>query len=195
MTSLEKFTILYGRLSQEDSQKGNRQDDSNSIQNQRLLLEKYAAPSQQQIRRAEQNKREEKEQNAVVRPNFAQALLARNAVADKIGRDERVDNGVLQARFEHTNVLVHRLEKEVDEQPHTDRRVAVAGQHPEKDHDRGKEQQRHHHRNGKQQLVVVGHADRNERPHLIGLDKRLVAHQNNHRKHRNRAVDNKRQQL
>ena len=43
MTSLEKFTILYGRLSQEDSQKGNRQDDSNSIQNQRLLLEKYAA--------------------------------------------------------------------------------------------------------------------------------------------------------
>ena len=43
MTSLEKFTILYGRLSQEDSQKGNRQDDSNSILNQLLLLEKYAA--------------------------------------------------------------------------------------------------------------------------------------------------------
>lgn len=39
----EKHTILYGRLSQEDLQKGNRQDDSNSIQNQRLLLEKYAA--------------------------------------------------------------------------------------------------------------------------------------------------------
>ncbi len=43
MTSLEKFTILYGRLSQEDTQKGKREDDSNSIQNQRLLLEKYAA--------------------------------------------------------------------------------------------------------------------------------------------------------
>lgn len=43
MTSLEKFTILYGRLSQEDHQKGNRTDDSNSIQNQRMLLEKYAA--------------------------------------------------------------------------------------------------------------------------------------------------------
>ena len=39
----EKYTILYGRLSQEDLQKGKRQDDSNSIQNQRLLLEKYAA--------------------------------------------------------------------------------------------------------------------------------------------------------
>ncbi len=43
MTSAEKFTILYGRLSQEDTQKGKREDDSNSIQNQRLLLEKYAA--------------------------------------------------------------------------------------------------------------------------------------------------------
>ncbi len=43
MTSLEKLTIFYGRLSQEDSQKGKKQDDSNSIINQKLLLEKYAA--------------------------------------------------------------------------------------------------------------------------------------------------------
>lgn len=43
MASQEKYTILYGRLSQEDMQKANRKDDSNSIQNQRLLLEKYAA--------------------------------------------------------------------------------------------------------------------------------------------------------
>lgn len=39
----EEYTILYGRLSSEDVQKGKRTDDSNSIQNQRLLLEKYAA--------------------------------------------------------------------------------------------------------------------------------------------------------
>ena len=37
MTS-QKFNILYGRLSQEDARMG----DSNSIINQRLLLEKYA---------------------------------------------------------------------------------------------------------------------------------------------------------
>ena len=43
MASQEKYTIHYGRLSQEDIQKTNRKDDSNSIQNQRLLLEKYAA--------------------------------------------------------------------------------------------------------------------------------------------------------
>ena len=43
MASLEKYTILYGRLSQEDMQKTNKNDDSNSIQNQRMLLEKYAA--------------------------------------------------------------------------------------------------------------------------------------------------------
>lgn len=43
MASIEEYTILYGRLSSEDMQKGNRTDDSNSIQNQRLLLEKYAA--------------------------------------------------------------------------------------------------------------------------------------------------------
>ena len=42
MASNEEYTILYGRLSSEDSQKGS-QDDSNSIQNQRILLEKYAA--------------------------------------------------------------------------------------------------------------------------------------------------------
>ena len=42
MARNEKYTILYGRLSQEDT-KGNRMDDSNSIQNQRLFLEKYAA--------------------------------------------------------------------------------------------------------------------------------------------------------
>lgn len=42
MASNEEYTILYGRLSSEDAQKG-KQDDSNSIQNQRLLLEKYAA--------------------------------------------------------------------------------------------------------------------------------------------------------
>ncbi|MDE6591082.1 MAG: recombinase family protein [Oscillospiraceae bacterium] len=35
----QKYTILYGRLSQEDARLG----DSNSIINQRLLLEKYAA--------------------------------------------------------------------------------------------------------------------------------------------------------
>lgn len=38
MANQEKYTILYGRLSQEDDLKG----DSNSIQNQRLLLDKYA---------------------------------------------------------------------------------------------------------------------------------------------------------
>ncbi len=43
MTSLEKLTILYGRLSQEDNLKGKKQDDSNSIVNQRLFLERYAA--------------------------------------------------------------------------------------------------------------------------------------------------------
>ena len=35
----QKYMILYGRLSQED----NREGDSNSIQNQRMMLEKYAA--------------------------------------------------------------------------------------------------------------------------------------------------------
>ena len=39
---MDKYTILYGRLSQEDTQKANKADDSNSIQNQKLLLEKYA---------------------------------------------------------------------------------------------------------------------------------------------------------
>jgi len=34
----QRYNILYGRLSQEDELKG----DSNSIQNQRMLLEKYA---------------------------------------------------------------------------------------------------------------------------------------------------------
>lgn len=43
MASIEKYTILYGRLSQEDTQKTNKTDDSNSIQNQKLLLERYAA--------------------------------------------------------------------------------------------------------------------------------------------------------
>jgi DNA invertase Pin-like site-specific DNA recombinase len=41
--SQDKYTILYARLSQEDLQKKSGViDDSNSIQNQRLLLEKYA---------------------------------------------------------------------------------------------------------------------------------------------------------
>ena len=31
MASNEKYTILYGRLSQEDTQKTNKTDDSNSI--------------------------------------------------------------------------------------------------------------------------------------------------------------------
>ena len=43
MASNEKYTILYGRLSQEYTQKTNKTDDSNSIQNQKLLLEKYFA--------------------------------------------------------------------------------------------------------------------------------------------------------
>ena len=107
-------------------------------------------PPQHDIRRGEQDKREEEEQNAIVRPDRAQALLERNTVSDKIGRNKRINDGVLQAGFEHTNVLVHRLEKEVDEQPHANGRVAVAGEHPEKDHDRGKKQQRHYHRNGQQ---------------------------------------------
>ena len=43
MASNEKYTILYGRLSQEDTQKTNKPDASNSSQNQKLLLCKYAA--------------------------------------------------------------------------------------------------------------------------------------------------------
>lgn len=39
MANQEKYTILYGRLSQEDEREG----ESNSIQNQRMMLEKYAA--------------------------------------------------------------------------------------------------------------------------------------------------------
>ena len=35
----QKINILYGRLSQEDE----RQGESNSIQNQKLFLEKYAS--------------------------------------------------------------------------------------------------------------------------------------------------------
>lgn len=38
MANNEKLTILYGRLSQEDDREG----ESNSIQNQRLILAKYA---------------------------------------------------------------------------------------------------------------------------------------------------------
>ena len=38
MASQEQYTILYGRLSQEDEREG----ESNSIQNQRMMLEKYA---------------------------------------------------------------------------------------------------------------------------------------------------------
>ena len=38
----QKYTILYGRLSQEDDRAG----DSNSIVNQRLLLERYAEAGQ-----------------------------------------------------------------------------------------------------------------------------------------------------
>ena len=41
MANQEKFTILYARLSQEDARDG----ESNSIQNQRFMLEKYAADS------------------------------------------------------------------------------------------------------------------------------------------------------
>ena len=37
-SQIDKYTILYGRLSQEDARLG----ESNSIQNQRILLEKYA---------------------------------------------------------------------------------------------------------------------------------------------------------
>lgn len=35
----QKYTILYAKLSQEDDREG----ESNSIQNQRMMLEKYAA--------------------------------------------------------------------------------------------------------------------------------------------------------
>ena len=37
-SKIDKYTILYGRLCQEDARMG----DSNSIINQRILLEKYA---------------------------------------------------------------------------------------------------------------------------------------------------------
>ena len=39
MAGQEKYTILYGRLSQEDTQKANKQDDSNSIQNQESICQ------------------------------------------------------------------------------------------------------------------------------------------------------------
>ncbi len=38
MANNEKYTILYGRLSQEDEREG----ESNSIGNQRMILKKYA---------------------------------------------------------------------------------------------------------------------------------------------------------
>ena len=44
MASNEKYTILYGRLSQEDTQKTNKTDDSNSIQNQELICRGWFLP-------------------------------------------------------------------------------------------------------------------------------------------------------
>ena len=44
MASNEKYTILYGRLSQEDTQKTNKTDDSNSIQNQELICRGWILP-------------------------------------------------------------------------------------------------------------------------------------------------------
>ena len=44
MASNEKYTVLYGRLSQEDTQKTNKTDDSNSIQNQELLCKGWFLP-------------------------------------------------------------------------------------------------------------------------------------------------------
>ena len=44
MASNEKYTILYGRLSQEDTQKTNKTDDSNSIQNQELICKGWFLP-------------------------------------------------------------------------------------------------------------------------------------------------------
>ena len=44
MASNEKYTILYGRLSQEDTQKTNKTDDSNSIQNQELICKGLFLP-------------------------------------------------------------------------------------------------------------------------------------------------------
>ena len=45
MASNEKYTVLYGRLSQEDTQKTNKTDDSNSIQNQELICKGWFLPS------------------------------------------------------------------------------------------------------------------------------------------------------
>ena len=44
MASKELYTILYGRLSQEDAHKTNKNDDSNSIQNQELLCKGWFQP-------------------------------------------------------------------------------------------------------------------------------------------------------
>ena len=44
MASNEKYTILSGRLSQEDTQKTNKTDDSNSIQNQELICKGWFLP-------------------------------------------------------------------------------------------------------------------------------------------------------
>ena len=44
MASNEKYTVLYGRLSQEDTQKTNKTDDSNSIQNQELICKGWFLP-------------------------------------------------------------------------------------------------------------------------------------------------------
>ena len=45
MACQEKYTILYGRLSQEDMQKkSGAEDDSNSIQNQELICRGWFLP-------------------------------------------------------------------------------------------------------------------------------------------------------
>lgn len=44
MASNEKYTILYGRLSQEDTQKTNKTDDSNSIQNHDVMYRGWITP-------------------------------------------------------------------------------------------------------------------------------------------------------
>ena len=50
MASNEKYTILYGRLSQEDTQKTNKTDDSNSIQNHSSMRSSRNLPSPYPLR-------------------------------------------------------------------------------------------------------------------------------------------------
>ncbi len=153
-----------------------------------MLMQSVAA--QDGVGRGKQQNGEGEKQEAVVRPHVAQRILLRCGIAEKVGRDKRVEEREADVRLPQANATVKAIKHSTQEHTDADGQVDIAAHHPDEQKQRREKHQRDHARDQHIQPIRRGHKQLDDLLEVgqVHLVKRDVAVEQDDRGHAEQRV-------